>query len=66
MHCPDHDEVAVGACETCGREVCEICLDKTEYPEDFECPECGEYGVAMYDDHDYEKPAAEEPLSHDI
>lgn len=53
MHCPDHDAVTVGACETCGREVCEICLEDAESPEDFECPECGEYGVALYDD-DYD------------
>ncbi len=50
MRCPDHDELSVAACETCGREVCEICLDEAESPEEFECPECGEYGVAMFDD----------------
>ncbi len=64
MLCPDHDNVTVGACETCGREVCEICLEEAEFPEDFECPECGEYGVAMYDDHDY--PAAKDSLSSDM
>lgn len=59
MHCPDHDEVAVGSCETCGREVCELCLEEAESPEEFECPECGEYGVALYDDADYGEPGEE-------
>ena len=59
MHCPDHDEVTVGSCETCGREVCELCLEEADSPEEFECPECGEYGVALYDDADYGEPGEE-------
>ena len=66
MHCPDHDDVAVGACETCGREVCELCLEGTDSPEDFECPECGEYSVAMYDEHDYGDPAVEKSIDYDL
>lgn len=50
MHCPDHGELSIGVCPTCGREVCEICLEDVESPEEFECPDCGEYGVALYDD----------------
>lgn len=60
MQCPDHDEAAVGACETCGREVCELCLEEVDSPEEFECPECGEYGVALYDDADFGEPDDEE------
>ena len=52
MHCPDHDAVTIGACETCGREVCEVCLEEVETPEDYECPDCGEIGVAVYDAYD--------------
>ena len=50
MQCQEHGEPSVGACETCGREVCWICLEEIEGPGEFECPDCGEYGVAMYDD----------------
>jgi hypothetical protein len=65
VQCPDHDEVAVGACETCGREVCELCLEEVESPDEFECPECGELGVALYDDADFGEPDDEE-VSFDI
>ena len=50
MQCQEHGEVSVGACETCGREVCNLCLEEAEIPEEFECPDCGERGVALYDD----------------
>ena len=49
MQCQEHGEASVGTCETCGREVCDVCLEEAE-AEEFECPDCGEYGVAMYDD----------------
>lgn len=49
MQCPDHEEISVGSCQTCSREVCEICLEELDAPEDFECPECGEYGAVLYD-----------------
>ena len=39
--CPDHEEISVGSCQTCSREVCEICLEDLDSPGDFECPECG-------------------------
>ncbi len=45
----DHEEIAVGACPTCGHEVCEICLQGSSEPDAFECPECGEAGVVIYD-----------------
>jgi len=50
--CPDHDEVTVGACLTCQREVCEYCLEEVDDPAEFECPDCGHLGVAPHD-HDY-------------
>jgi len=55
----------VGACETCGREVCELCLEEVESPDEFECPECGELGVALYDDADFGEPDDEE-MSYDL
>jgi hypothetical protein len=49
--CPDHpDSTTIGSCQTCGREVCEVCLEDLDTPEEFECPDCGEYGVALFDD----------------
>ncbi len=49
--CPDHPEhLAVGTCKSCNREVCETCLEEAMVPEEFECPDCGGYGVAMFDD----------------
>ena len=49
--CPDHpDQLAVGTCANCGREVCEVCLEEAFLPEEFECPDCGGYGVSMFDD----------------
>jgi hypothetical protein len=55
----------VGTCETCGREVCEICLEEAETLEEFECPDCGEYGVAMYDE-DYGGLGEEEEARYDL
>ena len=62
VKCPDHEELSIGVCQTCGREVCEICLQEVESPEEFECPDCGEYGVALHDDEygDY-REEEEEP-----
>ena len=53
--CLDHGEAGTGACETCGRAVCRRCLEEAESPTEFECPDCGEYGVAMHDE-DYGEP----------
>lgn len=50
MECPDHNEVSVGCCRTCSREVCEYCLEDIDVPDEFECPDCGEFGVALYDE----------------
>jgi predicted RNA-binding Zn-ribbon protein involved in translation (DUF1610 family) len=66
MQCPDHDEVSVGTCQTCGREVCEVCLEEVESPEDFECPDCGEFGVAMYDDEYMGEEEEEEGRGFDL
>ena len=49
MQCPDHEENSVGSCQTCSREICQICLEELDTPEDFECPECGEYGARLFD-----------------
>lgn len=49
MRCQEHGELSLGTCETCSREVCDVCLEETDIPGEFECPDCGEYGVAMYD-----------------
>jgi len=49
MQCPEHEEISVGCCLTCLRAVCEICLEELDSAEDFECPECGEYGAKLYD-----------------
>lgn|GEM_PF-1209191 len=50
MECPDHGRVSVGSCKSCGREVCGICLQEVDDADDFECPDCAEYGVALYDE----------------
>lgn len=65
MDCHEHGEVSVGTCETCGREVCEICLEEAEIPEEFECPDCGEYGVALYDD-EFGELSEDGELSYDL
>ena len=64
--CPDHpDSSSVGACETCGREVCDMCLEDVDAPDEFECPDCGEYGVAMYDDG-YDQTGEEEEVRYEL
>lgn len=50
MECPDHRTVSIGACLACGREVCERCLHGIDDPGTFECPDCGEFGVALFDE----------------
>lgn len=61
MYCQDHEELVMGACQTCGREVCDVCLEDVESVEDFECPDCGEYGVETYDaDYDFGSYGGEE------
>jgi hypothetical protein len=45
--------------------VCELCLEEVDAPDEFECPECGEFGIALYDDADYGEPDDEE-VSFDI
>jgi predicted RNA-binding Zn-ribbon protein involved in translation (DUF1610 family) len=39
----------VGACPTCGHEVCELCLRTVAVLDEFECPACGDFGVVIYD-----------------
>ena len=35
LFCPDHPEQPViGTCETCGREVCDLCLEEVDAPEE--------------------------------
>lgn len=49
--CPDHDdELAIGVCSSCQREVCEVCLEDSPSPDEWECPDCGGYGVVYFDD----------------
>ena len=51
--CPDHEgEPAVGVCLTCGRDVCEACLEDAASPEEFACPSCGAFGAALFDEDD--------------
>ncbi len=66
MQCPDHDEVSIGSCQTCGREVCEICLEDAEAPEEFECPDCGEIGVTLYDEDYLGLEEEEEESRYDL
>ena len=65
MQCQEHGEVSVGTCQTCGREVCEVCLEEAKTPEEFECPDCGEYGVALYDE-DFGDLSEEQEPSYDF
>ena len=64
LYCPDHPDLpAVGSCETCGREVCEECLKDAAAPEEYECPDCGGYGAALYDeDYSGTEDVEEAPL----
>lgn len=61
MHCHEHGEVSVGICETCGRDICEFCLEEVDFPEEFECPDCGEYGVSLFDEGYGDLSEEEEP-----
>lgn len=49
LDCPDHHVLSFGSCRTCGREVCELCLRGAPAPDAFECPDCGERGMIVYD-----------------
>ena len=62
--CPDHnEELAVGTCSSCQREVCEVCLEEAGSPDEWECPDCGGYGVDFFDD-DYDGEEDASPTYH--